>query len=110
MSMVPTATERSPWPPGFSFDISVAVLVKQRIRIGFHQPRRETLADQSALPVAAIGIEAISDHALAVAHDIGDDGNQARRHFSEIDIGIADGRRDRFCDLADVDDTDGHTV
>jgi hypothetical protein len=24
MSMVPTATDRSPWPPGFSFDISAA--------------------------------------------------------------------------------------
>ena len=86
----------------------VAVLVKQRLRIGFHQPRRETLADQSALPVAAIGIEAVSDHALAVAHDIGDDGNEARRHLREIDIGVANGRGDRLCNLSDIDNADGH--
>ncbi len=82
--------------------------IEQRFRIGFLQPRRKTLADQSALPVAAIGIEAVADHALAVAHHIGDDGDEAGRHLGEIDIGVADRRRDRFCDFADVSDADGH--
>jgi hypothetical protein len=109
MSMVPTATERSPWPPGFSIEI-VAGLVEQRFGIGFGQPRREALTDQAALPVTPIGIEAVADHRLAVAHHVGDDGDQARRHPGEIDIGVADGRGDRFCDFADVDDADGHGV
>ncbi len=86
----------------------VAGRIEQRFRIGLDQTRRETLADQPALPVAAIRIEAVTDHPLAVAHDIGDDGDEARRHPGEIDIGVADGRGDRFCDLSDVDDADGH--
>ncbi len=78
MSIVPTATERSPWPPGFSLIIMrrpdlvrieiVAGLVEQRLRIGLQQPRREALADQAALAVAAVGIEAVADHRSAVAH------------------------------------------
>src|SRR5258708_7387 len=102
MSMVPTATERSPWPPGFSFDISVVqILSGSRLSpaslssvfgSASISPRRETLADQSALPVAAIGIEAVTDHPSAVAHNIGDDGNEARRHLGEIDTGVADRR------------------
>ena len=70
----------------------VAVIVEQFLRIGLHQPRGKPLADQSALPVTTIGIEAVANHRLAVAHDIRDDGNQTRGHFREIDIGVADGR------------------
>jgi hypothetical protein len=84
--------------------------VEQRFRIGLQQPRRKALADQAALPVTAVGIKAVADHTLAVAHGVGDDGNQARRHFGEVDIGVADRRGDRFCDFADVDDADGHGV
>src|SRR6267143_5239024 len=88
----------------------VAAVIEQFLRIGLDETRREALADQAALPVAAIRIETIADHRLAVAHGIGDDGDEARRHLREIDIGVADGRRDRFGDFADVDDTDGHGV
>ena len=86
----------------------VAGFIEQGLRIGLHQARRKTLADQAALPVAAVGIEAVADHRLAVAHHVGDDGDQARRHLREIDIGVADGRGDRFCHFADVDDAYGH--
>ncbi len=41
----------------------------------------EALADEPALTIAAIGVEAVANDALAAAHHIGDDGNQARRHF-----------------------------
>ena len=86
----------------------VAGLIEQGLRIGLGQPRRKALADQPALPVAAVGIEAVADHRPAVAHRVGDDGDQARRHLGEIDIGVADRRGDRLCDFADVDDADGH--
>jgi len=86
----------------------VASFIEQGLRIGLDQPRRETLADQPALPVTAVGVEAVADHRLAVAHDIGDDGEEAGRHLRKIDIGVADRRRDRLCDFADVDNADGH--
>jgi len=88
----------------------VAGLVQQGFRIGLFQARGKTLTDQPALPIAAVGIEAVADHRPAVAHDIGDDRDQARRHPGEIDIGVADRRGDRFCHFADVDDADGHGV
>ena len=43
----------------------VAGLVEQRRGIGLLQPRREAFADQPALPVATVGIEAVTDHPLA---------------------------------------------
>ena len=86
----------------------IAALIEQALRIGFHQARRETLPDQSALPVTTVRVETVTDHGLAVANDIGDDRNEARRHFGEIDIGVADRRGDWFCNFADVDDADGH--
>jgi len=88
----------------------VACFVQQRFGINLQQPRRKAFTDQSALPVTAVGIEAVTDHALAVAHRIGDDRDQAGRHFGKVDIGVADRRGDRFCDFADVDDADGHGV
>src|SRR4051794_4633685 len=88
----------------------VAGSVQQRFRIGLQDARGKALADQAALAVAAVGVKAVADDALAVAHDVGDDGNEARRHLGEIDIGVADRRRDRLRDLADVDDADGHVV
>ena len=72
MSIVPTATERSPWPPGFSLVIIVAqilcgsrfsrAIVDKRLRIGLEEPRHEALADQTTLTVATVGIEAVADH------------------------------------------------
>ncbi|MET3262929.1 hypothetical protein ABIF38_004435 [Bradyrhizobium japonicum] len=87
-----------------------AIGIEQRFRIGFLEARRKALTDQTALPVAAVGIEAVADHPLAVAHHVGDHGHQARGHLGEVDIGVADRRGDRFCDLADVDDAGGHGV
>jgi len=40
----------------------VAGVIEQHLRIGFHEARREALADQSALPVTAVRIEAVTDH------------------------------------------------
>src|SRR5205807_1663840 len=72
------------------------------------QARRKALADQAALPVTAVGVETVADHPLAVAQDVGDDRDKAGGHLAEIDIGVADGRRNRLGDFANVDDTDRH--
>ena len=104
MSMVPTATERSPWPPGFSFCIMVAQMRSGsrlspesfRSVSGSASSRRgsKALADEAALAVAAVGVEAVADHRLAVADDIGDHGDQRTGHFGEIDVRVGD----RGCD------------
>src|SRR5215212_1226162 len=85
-----------------------AAFVEQSLRVGFHQAWREPFSDQPTLSVTAVRVEAVTDDRLALAHDIGDDGNKARRHLCEIDIGVADRRGDRFCDFADLEDTNGH--
>ena len=68
--MVPTATERSPWPPGFSFCIMAAqarwgsrrpFVVEQGGRGGFEEAGGEAFADQAALAVAAVAVEAVAD-------------------------------------------------
>jgi hypothetical protein len=63
----------------------VARGVDQAVGLGFEDARREALADQAALTVAAVRVEAVADHRLAVADDVGDDGNQAQRHLREVD-------------------------
>ena len=119
MSMVPTATERSPWPPGFSFCIIAAQHVvrievvagrRRAATAGSASSRRgaKALADQPALAVAAVGVEAVADDALAVALDVGDDGDEARRHLGEVDIGVADRRSDRLGDFGDIENANGH--
>ena len=55
----------------------------------------EPLADQAALPVAAVGVEAVAHHRPAVPDHVGDDRDQAQGHLAEIDVGVGDGRRDR---------------
>jgi hypothetical protein len=65
---------------------------------------REALADQPALPVAAVRVEAVTDHGAAVALHVGHDRDQRQRHFRKIDIGVGDRRGDRRGHLADVDD------
>jgi hypothetical protein len=46
----------------------------------------------------------------AVADHIRDDGHQTRRHLAEVDVGIADGRRDQLGNLADINDAHGSFV
>ena len=60
----------------------VARVVEQRLRIGIEQPRQEAFADEAALTVAPVGIEAVPDHAAAVAHDVGDDRDEAHGHLA----------------------------
>src|SRR6185437_2271448 len=48
--------------------------------------------------------EAISDDAATVAHHVRYHGDEARRHFREVDIGVPDRRCDRLGDFDDIDD------
>ena len=68
------------------------------------EPRREALADQAALTVAAVRVEAVADDRAAVAPHVGHDRDQRERHFGEIDIGVGDRRGDRRGHFADIDD------
>src|SRR3546814_6382997 len=53
----------------------VARLVQQAVGRGLQHPRHDALAHQAALAIAAVGIEAETDHRLAVALHVGDDGH-----------------------------------
>jgi hypothetical protein len=85
MSMVPTATSARHGRPAFSFDIIVAQIlsgieiiaggVTQRFRISFQQARREALRISPPCPVRPLELNAVADHAPAVAHHVGDDGD-----------------------------------
>ena len=76
--------------------------VEQGRGVGFQQPRGEPLADQAALAVTSVGVEAITDDGATVDFDVGDHGDQAGGHFAEIDIGVADRRCDQLGDFTDV--------
>jgi hypothetical protein len=81
--------------------------VQQRVGLGGKHARDESFAHQRALAVAAIGIEAVADHGLAIANHVSDYGHQAQRHLAEVDIGVADGRADGLGLFADFDDLHG---
>jgi hypothetical protein len=85
----------------------VALAVEQAGGRGFEHARNEALAHQRALAVAAVGVEAVADDGLVVAHDVGDDGHQAQRHLREVDVGVADVRLDGARRFADVEDLHG---
>ncbi len=84
-----------------------AGIIHEAFRRRFQNTIPEAFADKAALAITAIGVEAVANHAPPVSHDIGDDGHQARRHLAEVDIGVADRRRDRLRHFADIDDTHG---
>ena len=86
----------------------VAGLIQQGGWFGLEDTGGELFPDQSALAVAAVGVEAVADHGLAVALDVGDHGDEAGGHLGKIDVGVADRGTDRLGDLADIDNTQGH--
>jgi hypothetical protein len=79
-------------------------MVDERIRIRFRDARQETITHQRALPVTAIGVEAIADDRFAIANNVGDDSDNRAGHFREIDIGIGDWGGNRNSFFADVYD------
>jgi hypothetical protein len=85
----------------------LAGLVDERRGLGLEQARQEALANQPALAVAAVRVEAVADDRLAVANHVGDHGHQAQRHLGEVDVGVADVRLDGAGGFEDVDDLHG---
>ena len=80
MSTVPTATERSPWPPGFSFVIITAqafsgsmirsVGIEKSGRRRAKQTRDHPLAQNTLLRIAAVRMKPVADDWFAIADDI----------------------------------------
>jgi len=66
--------------------------------------RNEALAHHAALAVAAVRVEAVAHHRLAIADDVGDDGHEAEVHLAKVDIGVADGGADGDGLLTNLDD------
>jgi len=81
-----------------------AALVEKALGRRLQDAVAEALADEAALAVPSVRVEAVADDAPPVAHDIGDDRHEARGHLREIDVGVTDRRGDRLGDLANVDD------
>jgi hypothetical protein len=82
----------------------VAALVEKALGSRLQDAVAEALADEAALAVASVRVEAVADDAPPVAHDVRDDRHEARGHLREIDVGVPDRRGDRLGDLANVDD------
>ena len=88
--------------------IQVVVLpVDEPGGIGLHQPGDEALAQEAALGVAAVGVEAIANDRPAAPDHVGDHGHDRAVHLREVDIGVADLGADRDGLLADLDDLHG---
>ena len=84
--------------------------IEERCGIRGEHARREALADEAALAVASVRVEPVTDDPAAVALDVGHDRHEAGRHFREVDVGIANGRRDWLGDFANIDDTQRHDL
>ncbi len=85
----------------------VAGIVQQGLGVGLQQARREALANQAALSIAAVGVESIANYGSSIAHHIGDHGDQGAGHLRKIDIGVGDGRRDGCGHFTQIGDTHG---
>ena len=87
--------------------IEQAFAVEQRVGLGLLEARDEPFAQKSLLGIAAVGVEAVADHRLALDLEVGLDRHDARRHLAEVDIGVGDVGADRRDDVADGDDAHG---
>jgi hypothetical protein len=68
----------------------VSGVVQQALPVSLEQPRRKSLADQSALPVAAVGVETVTDHPPAITHYVCNHSNERAGHARKVDISIGD--------------------
>ncbi|WP_432415562.1 hypothetical protein ACRHM7_04865 [Chromohalobacter israelensis] len=112
MSMIPTATERSPWPtrllvghhrrPDLERIEIAATVIEQRRRVRFLQTGQETLLQQAALGIASVRIEAVAHDLPAIDLGIGVDRQDGDIHLGKRDIGVGDIGSDRNPRLLDV--------
>ena len=68
-----------------------ARVIQQAFRGGFQNAIPEPLTNQAPLTITAVGVEAVADNALSVPDHVRDNSHQTGGHFTEIDIGIANG-------------------
>ena len=71
--------------------------VKQCVRFCLQRAWNEPLTHQCTLTIAPIRIEAITNNRLAVADDVGHDGDQTQRHLGKIDVRVTDIGFDGTC-------------
>ena len=65
-------------------------IVEEGLRRRLEDTRREALADQATLAVAAIRVEPVAHDPAAVPDHVGDDGDERQRHLGEVDVGVGD--------------------
>ena len=74
-----------------------ASIIEQCVRLGLQRAWNEPLTHQGTLTIAPIRIEAITNNRLAVADDVGHDGDQTQRHLGKIDVRVTDIGFDGTC-------------
>ena len=79
--------------------------VEHGLRIRGQDPGDQAFAQDPALGVTAVRVEAEADDGLAVTHHIRDYGDHAQRHAREIDERVAHARAQRGAAFENLDDT-----
>jgi hypothetical protein len=93
------AHHRLPDPIGVQI---VAGIVQQGPRFRLQHARREALANEASLSIAAVGVESIADYGSSLAYNVGDHGNQRAGHLRKVDISVGDGRSDGRGDFTQI--------
>ena len=62
--------------------------VSEERGIGLQEAGDEAIPQQARRRVAPVGVEAVADHAPAVALDVGDDRHDRDVHLAEVDVGV----------------------
>ena len=116
MSTTPTATDRSPCPPGFSLRIIASQAAvgdrppassRRLSAVGLEESRQDAAAQDLARGVAAVGVEPVAHDRLAVDHDVAHQREDRAVHRREVDEGVAHRRADRDDALVGGDDPHG---
>src|SRR6202041_1022539 len=80
----------------------VAGIVEQRLSLRGLQARDEAIPQEATRRIAPVGIKTESNDGLAVANDVGDEGQDTDGHLAEINKRVANRRFDRDHRFADV--------
>jgi len=76
--------------------------------VGRHDPGDEPLAEQRALGITAVRIEAVAHHGLPVPDHVRGQDQHRNGHLAEVDVGVADLRGDGYGFFPDVYDAHGN--
>src|SRR5437868_5772043 len=84
-----------------------ACFIEQRLRRRGFEAGEEAITQEPARRVAAIRIEAVANHRLAVAHHVGDEREDTHGHLAKVDVGVTNVRFDGYNGVADIDNAHG---